>query len=446
MSPANPLPEGKRRRAALSPLARGYWRHFHRIRKAIPWKSRASPGSWRQNAPPSSSRCAIRCRSRSLMSRCAYARMASQSLRKSLRPAKPASKWRPWSPSPWLRSLCTTCLRLLTRASKFARSFWSARAGARAENTGDTIVAPNKFMADNVKLLLVDDNPMVLGMLQQALSPLAHVTTATDAADALLKAVDDAPDLLLCDYRMPGMDGRQLVEKLKSRPATANFSTLLMASKADIAERLSPQDAADDYLEKPFYLKDAIRRVKRMIDRIALEKMAKTAPSDGVVRGSLSQMNVIDLMQSLEMGRKSCRLSLSNEGDKCEVFFVEGQVKHATYGSLVGDEAVFKVLRWTGGSFQLDFEGKTDKETTQLNTQGLLMEGLRLLDESSRDGGAESEPAAAPAQTMQDPFASAPPASASSAQTPSAPAVSSPPSAPAHKHRREEEEDVLLDG
>ena len=185
-------------------------------------------------------------------------------------------------------------------------------------------------MADTVKLLLVDDNPMVLGMLQKAWASLATITTATDAADALLKAVDDVPDLLVCDYRMPGMDGRQLVEKLKSRPATANFSTVLMANKADIAERLSPQDAADDYLEKPFYLKDATRRVKRMIDRIALEKMAKTAPSDGVVRGSLSQMNVIDLMQSLEMGRKSCQLSLSNEGEKCEVFFVEGQVKHAT--------------------------------------------------------------------------------------------------------------------
>ena len=282
-------------------------------------------------------------------------------------------------------------------------------------------------MADSVKLLLVDDNPMVLAMLHQSLSPLAKVTTATDAADALLKAVDDTPDLLVCDYRMPGMDGRQLVEKLKSRPATANFSTVLMASKADIAEKLSPQDSADDYLEKPFFLKDATRRVKRMIDRIALEKMAKTAPSDGVVRGNLSQMNVIDLMQSLEMGRKSCQLSLSNEGDKCEVFFVEGQVKHATYGSLVGDQAVFKVLRWTGGNFQLDFEGKTDKETTQLNTQGLLMEGLRLLDESTRDGGDAEAVAEAPVE-------SAPPASA-------------PPASPVPSTRkREEEEDVLLDG
>jgi CheY-like chemotaxis protein len=281
-------------------------------------------------------------------------------------------------------------------------------------------------MPDNVKLLLVDDNPMVLAMLHQALSPLAKVTTASDAADALLKAVDDTPDLLVCDYRMPGMDGRQLVEKLKSRPATANFATVLMANKADIAERLSPQDAADDYLEKPFFLREATRRVKRTIDRIALEKMAKTAPSDGVVRGNLSQMNVIDLMQSLEMGRKSCQLSLSNEGDKCEVFFVEGQVKHATYGSLVGDPAVFKVLRWTGGNFQLDFEGKTDKETTQLNTQGLLMEGLRLLDESNREGG-DAEPAAT---TQPEPV----PVASSTA-----------PSAPP-RPKKEEEDDVLLDG
>jgi CheY-like chemotaxis protein len=293
-------------------------------------------------------------------------------------------------------------------------------------------------MANDVKLLLVEDNPMVLGMLQQALSPLANVTAASESADALLKAVDDPPDLVVCDYRLPGMDGRQLIEKLKSRPKTANFSAVLMANKADIAERLSPQDAADDYLEKPFFLREAVKRIKRMIDRIALEKMAKTAPSDGVVRGNLAQMNVIDLMQSLEMGRKSCQLTLTKDGDKCEVFFVEGQVKHATYGALVGDEAVFKVLRWTGGSFELDFEGKTAKETTQLNTQGLLMEGLRLLDESARDGGAEGGESAVAGGLAGGDVAGSDPAPGAAVATPAA-------ATNAGRGGREEEEDVLLD-
>jgi hypothetical protein len=142
-------------------------------------------------------------------------------------------------------------------------------------------------------------------------------------------------------------------------------------------------------------------------------------------------MNVIDLMQSLEMGRKSCQLKLNYAGEKCEVFFVEGQVKHASYGSLLGDEAVFKVLRWTGGNFELNFEGKTDQETTKLNTQGLLMEGLRLLDESQRDGGAEAaEESATSASASGGAGAGVTSASAGSG---------------AGSGRTEEEEDVLLD-
>jgi DNA-binding response OmpR family regulator len=247
-------------------------------------------------------------------------------------------------------------------------------------------------MQSNVKVLLVDDNPMVLAMLRDALTPLAKVTTAGDSADALLKAVDDAPDLLVSDYRMPGMDGRQLVEKLRSRSSTAAISVILLATKSDISEKLSVQDhTADDFVEKPFFLREATQRIKRVIDKIALEKMSKSTSSDGTVRGSLAQMNVIDLVQSLEMGRKSCLLTLTLDDDRCEMYFSEGQVTHAVYGSLTGDAAVFKVLRWTGGNFQINFEAKTKQQSTTLNTQGLLMEGLRLLDESRRDSGENKE-------------------------------------------------------
>ena len=79
------------------------------------------------------------------------------------------------------------------------------------------------------------------------------MTTATDATDALLKAIDDPPDLLVSDFRMPGMDGRQLVEKLRGRPATAGISVVLLAAKSDISDYLSQQEqGADDYVEKPF--------------------------------------------------------------------------------------------------------------------------------------------------------------------------------------------------
>jgi CheY-like chemotaxis protein len=241
-------------------------------------------------------------------------------------------------------------------------------------------------MPSNVNVLLVEDNPMVLEMLRQALAPLCNVTTASDSADALLRAIEQPPDLLISDYSMPGMNGRQLVERLKGRAATAKLPIMLMASKTDITDRLKLlQDQVDDFLEKPFFTRDATARIKKVIDKIALEKMAREAPGEGVLRGSLAQMNVMDLLQSLEMGHKNCELTLTNANDKCQMYFNDGQINHAVYGSVQGDDAVYKVLAWTGGNFQLDFNGRSDKQTCTRSTQGLLMEGLRLLDEANRD-------------------------------------------------------------
>lgn len=241
-------------------------------------------------------------------------------------------------------------------------------------------------MPSNIKVLLVDDNPMILAMLNQALAQFSSVTTLTDGADALLKAIDDKPDLIISDCTMETIDGRQLLQKLKSRSATAHIPVILMASKADITEKLKAlQDTVEDFIEKPFFLKEAAARIKKVVDKISLEKMTREAPGESVLRGNLAQMTVMDLLQSLDMGRKTCSLILSNNGDKCEMFFTDGQINHATYGNLKGDEAVYKVLLWTGGNFEINFNGNSREQTVTRTTQGLLMEGLRLLDESNRD-------------------------------------------------------------
>ena len=67
-------------------------------------------------------------------------------------------------------------------------------------------------MPSNVRVLLVDDNPMVLGMLRQALAPMANISTSADGADALLKIIDEPFDLIISDYQMPGVDGRALFD------------------------------------------------------------------------------------------------------------------------------------------------------------------------------------------------------------------------------------------
>lgn len=241
-------------------------------------------------------------------------------------------------------------------------------------------------MASNIRVLLVDDNPMMIALLRQRISAFAAVETFSNAAEALLRVVEEAPDLLISDYGMPGLNGKQLIEKIRGRVQTARLPAILIATRSEITEQLrSMHDQLEDLIEKPFFIKEIGPRIKRVVDKISLEKMAREAPGESIVRGNLLQMNTMDLFQSLELGHKTCRLSLTNAADRCDMYFADGQINHALYADVRGDEAVFKVLTWTEGYFEIDFSGSSPEQSTTRSTQGLLMEGLRLLDEANRD-------------------------------------------------------------
>jgi CheY-like chemotaxis protein len=213
-----------------------------------------------------------------------------------------------------------------------------------------------------------------------------EVIFANDGADALLKVIDEPPDAILCDYKMPGLDGRQLFEKLRGREKTRHIPFLLMASRADIEEKLRPlTDGVEDFIVKPFLLKDLVRAAKKVVDRLHLEKLQKSASRPGVIQGRLEEMSMTDLLQSLEMGQKSCRLRVRHNGEQGELFFASGQCRDAQIGNIEGDDAVYRVILWTEGDFEIDFNAAnaSNRTTTTRGTTGLLMEAMRLMDEAN---------------------------------------------------------------
>lgn len=243
-------------------------------------------------------------------------------------------------------------------------------------------------MPATFKILVVDDNPTILKLLCQSLEKCGELITATDGADALVKAIEMQPDLIVSDYSMPVMNGRALREKLRVRSETSEIPFLFLASQKDIDERLrTVVDGVEDYLVKPFFVHELSRQVRRIVARLYQQKMEKLGTRGGAIAGRLSEMNLIDWMQSLEQGRKTCALLLRSNRDTCTLYFNQGQVTHATYGSLKGDAAVYKVLSWADGEWEIDFSMTSSERTTTMSTQGLMMEGLRLLDEANRDAG-----------------------------------------------------------
>jgi CheY-like chemotaxis protein len=243
-----------------------------------------------------------------------------------------------------------------------------------------------KHSTQDVRVLIVDDNPMIRDLLFRGMKPHCAVISATDGADALLKSIDNPPDLIISDFRMPGLDGRQLFEKLRGRDNTRNIPFVFVASRGDIEEKLRPAvgGGVEDFIPKPFFVADLVRQVKKIVDRLHLEKMQKHASRPGVIQGRLEEMSVTELMQSLEMGQKSCRLRLRHGGEEAELYFSGGQCKHAHLGVTDGDTVAYQVIGWLDGEFEIDFGATSDRETITLTTTGLLMEAMRLMDESNQ--------------------------------------------------------------
>jgi hypothetical protein len=159
-----------------------------------------------------------------------------------------------------------------------------------------------------------------------------------------------------------------------------------VASRGDIEEKLRPSvgSGVEEFIPKPFFIADLVRQTKKIVDRLHLEKLARYASRPGVIQGRLEEMSVTELMQSLEMGQKSCKLTLRHNGESAELYFTAGQCKHAQLGAAEGDGVVYQTVNWSGGEFEIEFGARSDRETTTHSTTGLLMEAMRIMDEANQ--------------------------------------------------------------
>src|SRR5438445_8355821 len=131
-------------------------------------------------------------------------------------------------------------------------------------------------MPAGLKILVVDDNPTVLKLVCRSLEKCGELITASDGADALMKAIEIKPDLIVSDYSMPVMDGRALYEKLRARKETQNIPFVFLASQKEIDERLRMLvDGVEDYFVKPFFVNDLARQARRITARLHQQRVEK---------------------------------------------------------------------------------------------------------------------------------------------------------------------------
>lgn len=142
-------------------------------------------------------------------------------------------------------------------------------------------------------ILVVDDEPDLCDILRFNLEDAGYsVHTAYSASEALAFGVENA-DLILLDVMMPGMDGFALARRLKAAPATAPIPIIFLTARDTEEDTVSGLElGADDYIAKPFSIREVLARVAAVLRRVpetdhgagvplALDTTAKTLIIDG---------------------------------------------------------------------------------------------------------------------------------------------------------------------
>ncbi len=120
------------------------------------------------------------------------------------------------------------------------------------------------------RVLVVDDDPKMLGLMRRALSFAGYdVDLAADGEEALAIARDRLPDVVVLDVMLPGLDGLQVCRRLRAGEAT--LPILMLTAKDRVPDRVAGLDAgADDYLVKPFALDEFLARLRALLRRSQL--------------------------------------------------------------------------------------------------------------------------------------------------------------------------------
>ncbi|TDS15009.1 DNA-binding response OmpR family regulator [Maribacter caenipelagi] len=116
------------------------------------------------------------------------------------------------------------------------------------------------------RILIIEDDPEIIKLLELHLSDVSYETTmAMDGNEGLRLALENDYELILLDLTLPGLDGVEICRKLR---ATKNTPVIMLTAKSEEIDRvLGLEIGADDYMTKPFSIRELLARIKAVLRR-----------------------------------------------------------------------------------------------------------------------------------------------------------------------------------
>ena len=132
-----------------------------------------------------------------------------------------------------------------------------------------TFLKPHEFMTENISVLVVDDDKQIRTMLRRYLEEERfRVLEAADGVQMRQALSSCTVDLVLMDLTLPGEDGLALARYIRQ---SSNIPIIMLTGKSDVIDRVAGLEAgADDYIAKPFHLREVLARIRTVMRRSML--------------------------------------------------------------------------------------------------------------------------------------------------------------------------------
>ncbi|MEZ4363664.1 MAG: DUF4388 domain-containing protein [Kofleriaceae bacterium] len=236
-------------------------------------------------------------------------------------------------------------------------------------------------------LLLVDGDPRSLRVLEVSLRKAGFVVaTAESARAAQEKIVIATPDLIISEITLDDGDGFELCRRIRATPEWNDIPFMFLTGEVGIENKIRGLElGVDEYLTKPIYIKEIVTRINMLLQKRQRARIEERKDQRTRFVGRIADMPVVDVIQTIEVSRKSGVIHFVGERNRlAAIYFRDGRVIDAEAGPLLAEDAVYRLLTWSEGDFEVVFRTVRRRQVIAIGSQALLMEGMRRLDEWTR--------------------------------------------------------------
>ena len=242
-----------------------------------------------------------------------------------------------------------------------------------------------------LRVLLIDSNVYFVRRVTDALVKEGFQVVHHPAASYALTMIEwNPPDIILCATELREMGAFEIVPVLRSDPKTANTPLMALGNSAEKGPLEAYRAGCDDYIDRRRNPSDIASHVRAFLrsSKHGFQPTEMLSTADASLSGSLAHLDLAGIIQMLDQTQKTGALHVNAGETDAVLFFESGEIHHAEYGQLAGEEAVTQIVKdchQSGvGVYKLVPGTTASQRTVHRRSIDLLLDALREFDEANQ--------------------------------------------------------------